>query len=112
MKNRLGFWLNQDGWPRDTEGCVFLGRAINSFGKALFSDWTGEEPVVDLLPNRSRQDTIRIFPGVVDETIICQNVSLKPAIQIDPETLPLHVKLNAEIMRTSPELGPARKRST
>jgi hypothetical protein len=40
------FWLDQATWPRDTPGMVFLGRAVNSLGRALFGEeWIGDEPM-------------------------------------------------------------------
>jgi hypothetical protein len=39
------FWQDQTAWPRDTQERVFLGRAVNQLGRALFGEeWTGEEP--------------------------------------------------------------------
>jgi hypothetical protein len=39
------FWKDQTGWPRDTPKMIFLGRAVNQLGRAIFGeDWTGEEP--------------------------------------------------------------------
>jgi hypothetical protein len=41
------FWQDQTAWPRDTQERVFLGRAVNQLGRALFGEeWTGEEPGV------------------------------------------------------------------
>jgi hypothetical protein len=39
------FWGDKKGWPRDTDEHVFLGRAIEKIGAAIFGDkWTGSEP--------------------------------------------------------------------
>jgi hypothetical protein len=42
------FWQDQTAWPRDTQERVFLGRAVNRLGRALFGEeWTGEEPIAE-----------------------------------------------------------------
>ena len=45
MNSSEEFWTQQYRWPRDTEGYVFLARAVHQVGKHLFGDkWHGDEP--------------------------------------------------------------------
>jgi hypothetical protein len=45
MDSRLDFWRNPARWPRNTKDYIFLGRAVNEAGRALFPQtWTGQEP--------------------------------------------------------------------
>ena len=38
------FWSKPERWPKDVEGYVFLARAFNEIGKAMFGDyWLGHE---------------------------------------------------------------------
>jgi hypothetical protein len=38
------FWLNQAGWPDDSNEHIFLGRALDLIGKARLGEkWTGQE---------------------------------------------------------------------
>jgi hypothetical protein len=40
----LEFWARPHTWPHDSHGYVFLARAIEEIGRAMFGqDWTGEE---------------------------------------------------------------------
>jgi hypothetical protein len=42
----LNYWFKQHLWPVDTHEHLFLARAVNEVGKALFGDdWTGTEPL-------------------------------------------------------------------
>lgn len=45
---RQKFWLARETWPRDAAGKVFLARAVDTVGKAMFDEWSGWEPTVDL----------------------------------------------------------------
>jgi hypothetical protein len=49
------FWLKSSEWPKDASTDVFLGRAIDRIGKAMFgSEWDGKEvytEVSDIIPN-------------------------------------------------------------
>jgi hypothetical protein len=46
--DRQRFWLHQAKWPKDALGMVFLGRALERVGAALFPrEWTGNEPAVN-----------------------------------------------------------------
>lgn len=46
MDERFQFWKNPASWPDDAYGFVFLARAIERIGKAVYTDqWTGNEPV-------------------------------------------------------------------
>jgi hypothetical protein len=49
LDDRQKFWLELGTpWPEDQPGRIFLGRAIDKMGKALFGgDWTGHEPAVN-----------------------------------------------------------------
>jgi hypothetical protein len=50
------FWTNEQAWPRDPTGYVFLARAFNRIGSAKFGqEWTGQEGSVrlpELLPEK------------------------------------------------------------
>jgi hypothetical protein len=51
MGDRQKFWRAPSDWPRDTEKFVFLGRAVEAIGKAIYlDDWTGEEPWIERVP--------------------------------------------------------------
>ena len=46
MSDRFTFWLGSGSWPRDHGGAVFLARAANEVGQAMYpKDWTGREAV-------------------------------------------------------------------
>jgi hypothetical protein len=50
MGDRQKFWSSSE-WPRDTKEFIFLGRAVEAIGKAIYlDDWTGEEPWIKQLP--------------------------------------------------------------
>ncbi len=62
---RLGFWICKQMWPMDTDPYMFLGRAMQICGKAIFpDDWNGHElherfrkkPRVDQYPNLTELD--------------------------------------------------------
>jgi hypothetical protein len=108
MKARLDFWRNPAAWPRDSADFVFLGRAIHSIGKAIFSHyWTGDEPVIDLLPRRL--NNFYFDHGKVNDSVVCKGrppdrIVLRPTAS---EEWPLTVKLNAAAMGVDSELAPA-----
>jgi hypothetical protein len=44
------FWARPDVWPRDPLGYIFLARAIEEIGRAMFGeDWTGKEVTTDFV---------------------------------------------------------------
>ncbi|MBB2678670.1 UNVERIFIED_ORG: hypothetical protein M2312_002174 [Rhizobium esperanzae] len=45
MQSSWKFWANENEWPDDAYGYVFLARALRAAGKALYPDWTGNEPL-------------------------------------------------------------------
>lgn len=44
MDHSQAFWLEDDRWPKDNLGFTFLARAVHQVGKALFPEWSGNEP--------------------------------------------------------------------
>jgi hypothetical protein len=47
----LGFWSKPETWPHDPDGYVFLARAVDEIGKAMFGHhWTGKEWTSELTP--------------------------------------------------------------
>ena len=65
------FWRSPESWPKDRAGHVFLARAFQRIGKALFGvGWTGEEAFADpalsqpdrfLPPHERRALTLRVI---------------------------------------------------
>lgn len=49
--NLTVFWADPSGWPVEKPGYVFLARAMNLIGKALYpTKWTGAEPWAEKVP--------------------------------------------------------------
>ena len=49
MNDGLHFWLQGQPWPRDPAGYIFLARAVNQIGKAIYGiKWSGCEPGTSL----------------------------------------------------------------
>jgi hypothetical protein len=76
MNIRLNFWRDPSRWPRDTASHVFLARAVQETGKALFlADWTGGEPCVELMQSipvggsGSRQHSVKKLWAEIHSTI-------------------------------------------
>jgi hypothetical protein len=45
IDDRCKFWMSSGGWPWDPTGYVFLARAVQEIGKAMYgAEWTGAEP--------------------------------------------------------------------
>lgn len=62
MDDRFRFWKNPASWPDDAYGFVFLARALQRIGTALFSDeWTGAE-VVTAAPIEAWHDIVLNLP--------------------------------------------------
>jgi hypothetical protein len=48
--NPLRFWAEPHRWPRDPAGYVFLARAVEEIGRAMFdARWTGKEVTTDFV---------------------------------------------------------------
>jgi hypothetical protein len=46
----LEFWARPHTWPHDPHGYVFLARAIEEVGRAMFGqDWTGKEVTTEVV---------------------------------------------------------------
>jgi hypothetical protein len=46
----LEFWARPHAWPRDPHGYIFLARAVEEIGRAIFgADWTGKEVTTELV---------------------------------------------------------------
>ena len=59
------FWSDPDKWPRDQPGYVFLARAFDEVGRAMFGQhWTGKECSTYPMPN--------IDPGLVARLMVVQ----------------------------------------
>ena len=55
------FWLNQTDWPNDFTEMIFLARAADQIGRALFgAEWTGTECLAESVSPIRSQDTRRI----------------------------------------------------
>jgi hypothetical protein len=56
MNDRLQFWSENQSWPRDPVGYIYLARAVNQIGKATFgNEWSGADPgtkLPQLLPSK------------------------------------------------------------
>lgn len=62
MDDRFQFWKNSASWPDDAYGFVFLARALQRIGTALFNDeWTGAE-VVTAAPIEAWHDIMLRIP--------------------------------------------------
>jgi hypothetical protein len=58
----LEFWARPHLWPRDPRGYVFLARAVDEIGRAMFGqDWTGKEVTTELV--RSLPDQYMASPA-------------------------------------------------
>ena len=67
----IDFWKNPQRWPRDTDSHLFLGRAVDKVGRAIFGDeWTGKEPTTELMryPPKERLKLIGGIPRSVQLT--------------------------------------------
>src|SRR5262245_45799586 len=52
----LEFWARPHVWPRDPRGYVFLARAVEEIGRAMFGrDWTGKEVTPELIRSLPHQ---------------------------------------------------------
>ena len=49
MNDRLQFWLQNQCWPRDPIGYIYLARVVNQIGKATFGKkWSAADPGTEL----------------------------------------------------------------
>jgi hypothetical protein len=69
----LDFWARPDAWPLDPDGYVFLARAVEEIGRAMFGqDWTGKEVTTEHV--RSLPDQAQ---GTVGDASYAHDVLMK-----------------------------------
>jgi hypothetical protein len=55
---KTDFWRDQKAWPKDSPEMIFLARAADQIGLALFeAEWTGEECLAEPMPSIRFDDT-------------------------------------------------------
>jgi hypothetical protein len=63
MNSSRRFWARASDWPRDAKEFIFLARAVDAIGKAIFpDDWTGTEPYIDPLSITKLEELIDQHP--------------------------------------------------
>ncbi|UYZ07524.1 hypothetical protein CFBP5507_00450 [Agrobacterium salinitolerans] len=106
MDDRSRFWKNPASWPDDAYGFVFLARAIQRIGTALFNDeWTGAEVVTGAPIEAWRDIALSIPPSRLSQARQQYHRDLGALIASnDPSKLSWKV----ETYRVEPPLQPLR----
>lgn len=106
MDDRSRFWKNPASWPDDAYGFIFLARAIQRIGTALFNDeWTGAEVVTGAPIEAWRDIVLSISPSRISQTRQQYHRDLGALIASnDPSKLSWKV----ETYRVEPPLQPLR----